>query len=40
MQDKFKPRFEIIDNAYHDLINESDEFRIKSLANALEFLLN
>ena len=36
--DKNPPKFEIIENAYHDIINESDEFRIKSLSKALEFL--
>ncbi len=36
--DPVPPKFEIIDNAYHDIINENDEFRIKSLTKALEFL--
>lgn len=38
--DPVPPKFEIIDNAYHDLINESDEFRIRSLSNALDFLFD
>ena len=37
---KYGDKFEIIDNAYHDLINESDEFRIRSLSNALDFLFD
>ncbi len=37
-KDQVPPKFEIIDNAYHDIINENDEFRIKSLTKALEFL--
>ena len=40
MNDKCKPRFEIIENCFHDLINESDEYRIDALAKALEFLFN
>ena len=38
--DKCPPRFEIIDNCFHDLINESDEYRIDALAKALEFLFD
>lgn len=38
--DPVPPKFEIIDNAYHDLINESDEFRIRSLSKALDFLFD
>lgn len=36
--DPVPPKFEVIENAYHDIINESDEFRIKSLTKALDFL--
>lgn len=38
--DKCPPRFEIIENCFHDLINESDEYRIDALAKALEFLFD
>ncbi len=37
-KDKVPPRFEIIKGAFHDVINESDEYRIEPLAKALKFL--
>ena len=37
--DKCPPKYEIIDKAYHDIINEDDEYRIRCLANALKFLI-
>lgn len=36
--DRRAPVFEIIDNAYHDILNESDEYRVQSLVRALAFL--
>lgn len=36
--DRLAPKFEIIENAYHDILNESDEYRVKSLSKALAFL--
>lgn len=38
LNDKIPPKFEVIENAYHDIINESDEYRIRPLSKALEFL--
>ena len=29
-----------VDNAYHDLLNEADQYRIQSLPQALNFLDN
>ena len=37
--DTIPPKYEIIDNAYHDILNEDDQYRIKCLANALKFLI-
>lgn len=37
-KDKVPPQFEIIKGAFHDVINESDEYRIEPLAKALNFL--
>lgn len=37
--DPIPPKFELIEDSFHDIINESDEFRIKCLAKALAFLV-
>ncbi|MGN0902142.1 MAG: alpha/beta fold hydrolase [Succinivibrio sp.] len=36
--DPIKPRFEIVDGAWHDVINETDNYRTPMMANALKFL--
>lgn len=37
-KDKFAPTVSIIENAYHDLLNEADKYRLQSLNCALKFL--
>lgn len=38
--DRVPPKFEIIPHAYHDILNEADNYRNPSLIKALNFLFN
>lgn len=38
--DTIAPKFELIPHAYHDILNESDNYRNSAMLKALNFLFN
>lgn len=40
MRDPIPPRYEMVPHAYHDILNESDNYRNQALTKALDFLFN